>query len=124
MSDNKEYPVLYVVINNDLNMGKGKIASQVGHVIESIIEELVRTEILSSNLKKTIVNDYNIWKYNGRTKIILKGTTEELMELCKIDGAKYVLDAGKTQIESGSLTAVGFPPSKTKKELLKKFKLL
>ena len=120
---NQDSPVLYVVINNDLNMGKGKIAAQVGHVIEDIIEELVRAE-MSSSKKKSFLDDYKIWKYNGRTKIVLKGTTKELQELCEVDGARYVRDAGKTQIEAGSLTAVGFFPSKTKKELMKKFKLL
>ena len=120
---NQELPVLYVVINNDLNMGKGKIAAQVGHVIEDIIEELVRAE-MSSTKKKSFLDDYKIWKYNGRAKIVLKGTTQELLQLCEVDGARYVRDAGKTQIEAGSLTAVGFFPSRTKKELLKNFKLL
>lgn len=120
---NQDLPVLYVVINNDLNMGKGKIAAQVGHVIEDIIEELVKAE-LSSSKNKSFLDDYKIWKYNGRTKIILKGTTHELQELCMIDGARYVRDAGKTQIEAGSLTVVGFFPSKTKKAFLKNFKLL
>lgn len=120
---NQLLPVLYVVINNDLNMGKGKIAAQVGHVVETIIEELVRAE-MSSSKKKSFLDDYQSWKYNGRAKIVLKGTTQELQELCMIDGARYVRDAGKTQIEAGSLTAVGFFPSRTKKELLKNFKLL
>ncbi len=115
--------VLYVVINNDLSMGKGKIAAQVGHVIEDIIEELVRAE-MSTTKKKSFLDDYKTWKVTGRTKIVLKGSQQELQELCKLDEARYVRDAGKTQIEAGSLTAVGFFPSKTKKELLKNFKLL
>jgi PTH2 family peptidyl-tRNA hydrolase len=120
---NQEFPVLYVVINNDLNMGKGKIAAQVAHVVEDIIEELVRAEIFGAK-KKKFLDDYKSWKVNGRTKIILKGSQQDLQELCKLDEARYIRDAGKTQINEGSLTAVGFFPSKTKKELLKNFKLL
>lgn len=117
------YPILYVIINNDLNMGKGKIAAQVGHVIETIIEELVLAEVHGQK-KKTFLDDYNIWKNNGRAKIVLKGSSSQLYELCKLDEARYIRDAGKTQVAEGSLTVVGFFPSKNKKDLLKDFKLL
>ncbi len=39
--NSKEF-VMYIFVNNDLNMGKGKIAAQVGHIVEIMIEELVK----------------------------------------------------------------------------------
>ncbi len=116
-------PVMYILINNDLNMGKGKIAAQVGHVVEIIIEELVKAE-LTSTKKKSFLEDYKVWKKTGRAKIVLKATEEEIKQLSQLDGAHCVVDAGLTQIPSGSMTVVGFLPSSTKKDIFSKFKLL
>ena len=119
-------PVMYLIVNNDLNMSKGKIAAQVGHIVESIIEELVKAEIFSSNQskKKSFLEDYNLWKRVGRAKIVLKATQEEIKQLSILDDARYIIDAGLTQVEPGSMTVVGFLPSKTKIENFNKFKLL
>ena len=115
---------MYLIINNDLNMGKGKIAAQVAHVIESIIEELVKAELRSSTKKKSFLEDYNLWKISGRAKIVLKATEEEIRQLSRLDDARYIIDAGLTQVAPGSMTVVGFLPSSTKKEIFNKFKLL
>ncbi len=120
--NSKEF-VMYIFVNNDLNMGKGKIAAQVGHIVEIMIEELVKAE-LTSTKKKSFIEDYTIWKRTGRKKIILKATEEEIKQLSQIDGAHCVVDAGLTQIPSGSMTVVGFLPSSTKKNIFSKFKLL
>ncbi len=120
--NSKEF-VMYIFVNNDLNMGKGKIAAQVGHIVEIMIEELVKAE-LTSTKKKSFIEDYTIWKRTGRKKIILKATEEEIKQLSQIDGAHCVVDAGLTQIPSGSMTVVGFLPSSTQKNIFSKFKLL
>ena len=116
-------PVMYIVINNDLNMSKGKIAAQVGHVVEIIIEELVRAELISTK-KKSFLEDYKVWKNTGRAKIVLKANDEEIKHLSMLDNARCVIDAGLTQVAPGSMTVVGFLPSKTNKDILNKFKLL
>jgi peptidyl-tRNA hydrolase len=33
---------MYILVNNDVKMGKGKIAGQVGHVVGLITEEIVQ----------------------------------------------------------------------------------
>lgn len=115
--------VMYIIVNNDLQMGKGKIASQVGHVVQDIVEDII---IKKYESKKTlgICSDYNTWKSEGCKKIVLKATNAELMKLLTLDLAHYIVDAGKTQIEPGSLTVVGFPPMRTMDEHMKQFKLL
>jgi PTH2 family peptidyl-tRNA hydrolase len=113
----------YIVVNNDLNMSKGKIASQVGHITESIAERAMKIMYESTKSKEFVI-DYMKYAKSGRKKIILKGTQEELEELSKEKDAEFIIDAGRTEIAPGSLTVVGFLPSNKNKERFKKFRLL
>ncbi len=112
---------MYILINNDLNMGKGKIASQVGHVVQHIIEDLL--DIESNNKKKEKYLNYLKWK-NGCKKIILKASKDDLLYCLENYDCVPVYDAGKTQIEANSLTCIGFYPSNTNSHIFTKFKLL
>ena len=114
--------VMYIFINNDLGMKKGKIASQVGHVVQLITEELVRKGYEEQPTPKSYFT-YMRWKSHSK-KIILKASEEELVELIKMDGARYIIDEGLTQIPSNSLTVVGFYPSDVLEEKFKHYKLL
>ena len=96
---------LVLVVNNDLKMGKGKIAAQVGHAS------------VSATLKAGELNPLALdsWLKSGQKKVCLKTTYDELMEIsakAKINRIQIVEinDAGKTQIPSGSLTVVAFGP--------------
>ena len=96
---------LVLVINNDLKMGKGKLAAQVGHA--SVSATLRAAEHRATSL--------DLWLKSGQKKICLKSSYEELIELeakAKVDGIQIVriTDAGKTQIPSGSLTVIAFGP--------------
>jgi peptidyl-tRNA hydrolase len=115
--------VMYIIVNNDIQMGKGKIASQTGHVIQDIVEDIMIKKY-ESKKKLGICIDYDTWKNEGSKKIVLKATKEELIKLLALDSVHYIIDAGKTQIESGSLTVVGFPPMRSLGEHMKQFKLL
>lgn len=42
--------VMYIIINDDLKMQKGKIASQVGHAVQQLIENIL--EIYSTSKKE------------------------------------------------------------------------
>ncbi len=44
-------PVMYILVNNDLGMKKGKIASQVGHVVQNITEDIIRMGYENSSLQ-------------------------------------------------------------------------
>ena len=96
---------LVLVVNNDLKMGKGKIAAQVGHAS------------VSATLKAGEHNPVALdsWLKSGQKKICLKTTYDELMEIsakAKTNKIQIVEinDAGKTQIPSGSLTVMAFGP--------------
>ncbi len=120
MSQEKDY-VMYIVVNDDLKMGKGKIASQVGHCVQHMVENIIRSYYESKKLDA--YHRYMKWK-NGAKKIVLKASKDELIKLCLHMESNPIYDAGKTQIESGSLTVVGFYPSCTNSNLFSQYKLL
>jgi peptidyl-tRNA hydrolase, PTH2 family len=108
----------YIIINNSLGMGKGKIASQASHASVSVLEKV--------NSK-----DIEEWKINGMKKIVLKvNSTEELLQLFqKVKGelpCALIIDAGRTQIESGSKTCFACGPINENKgnKYFKNLKLL
>ena len=85
---------MYIIINNDLNMGKGKIASQVGHVVQHIIEDLLES-YYNSNKKKDKYSNYLKWK-NGCKKIVLKASQSDLLYCLENYDCVPVYDLGKT----------------------------
>lgn len=92
-----------IVVRTDLKMGKGKIAGQVAHAS-------VRAYRESGFWAK------RKWFKKGEVKIVLKVKSREelakVVEKCILERVKPVgvRDAGRTQIEPGTLTAVAFGP--------------
>lgn len=115
---------MYIFINSDLNMTTGKIASQASHITHRIVEELVRNGYEQFPPSKEYIS-YMKWNSNC-TKIVLKGTAEQLSELLKLPNSTAFYDNGQTtQVESGSLTVVGFYPcNDMDMSIINKFKLL
>jgi PTH2 family peptidyl-tRNA hydrolase len=107
---------MYLIVNSSLKMRKGKIAGQVGHAVGLMVDHLVRTSD----------ENYNIWRSSLYKKIVLKATKEQFEEVSNIKGSYKVVDAGRTQIPSGSETVIGFHPMFRKEvpEILKSLKLL
>jgi peptidyl-tRNA hydrolase, PTH2 family len=133
-SDDLKY-VQYILVNKDVEMGKGKMAAQVGHAaIEGY--DLMREE------KPELAT---AWKREGQRKIVLKATKEEIKSLMKKlsivnldilqinkiainDTVLYttIKDFGLTQIPVGTLTCMVIGPDlKSKIEPhVKNFKLM
>lgn len=120
---NEEQYYMYVLVNDDLKMGKGKIAGQVGHVVGLITEDIIRKSYESHKVPDCYLR-YVRWKNTGHAKIILKASQEQITSFIGHPETMYILDAGRTQIAPDSLTVLGFYPSATLKEKLKNFKLL
>lgn len=114
---------MYIFINSDLKMSNGKACAQVGHVVQYITEEIIRSGYEVS--VPTYYQRYILWKNNfGSAKVTLKATTAELLELKEMEEARYVIDEGRTQIPKDSLTVVAFYPNYTSNmEFAKKFSL-
>ena len=94
-----------IVARTDVGMGTGKLAAQVAHASLSAYENA------GPSAKRE-------WKSGGQKKIVLKGNGEkqlqELAERARREGLPYALvrDAGHTQLEPGTLTALAVGPGK------------
>jgi len=101
----KEYKQI-IIIRTDLGMNKGKIAAQASHAS-------VSAYLLTKNKYSDIANK---WVDNGQKKIVLRvsGEKDLISQFQKAveSGIPAIIisDAGKTQIPSGSKTAVGIGP--------------
>ena len=95
-----------IIIRVDIKMGKGKIAAQASHASVSAY--------IQTKSKHPSVADE--WILSGQKKVVLKVNSEdELIQMfraAKDQGIPAVLitDAGKTQIPSGTKTALGVGP--------------
>ena len=114
--------VMYFVMNSDLNMSKGKCCSQIAHATQEITERIIRSCYESKKPPEYYLT-YMKWKM-GSAKIVLKAPEEKLKELMKLDHCIAIRDAGRTQVNSGSLTCIGFYPSTELGDVLKDLKLL
>lgn len=110
-----------IILRTDLGMDKGKLVSQGAHA-----------SVAAAN--KTLQKNPEIYRswIPYMKKIVLKVNSEkELMEL-KVKAAKAKLvvelirDAGRTQVEPGSVTALGIGPDSDEKidAVIKYLKLL
>ena len=113
---------LVLIVNNELKMGKGKIAAQVGHA--SVKAALFTSEKHPAEMQS--------WLSSGQKKVVLKAQDslelEQIIETAKDLNLPtcIVRDAGKTQIPANSLTVGGIGPAPSEKidELTKNLKLL
>jgi len=115
---------MYILVNTTARMKPGKIAAQVGHVVQMV------TEYMVYNRK----SEWRAYLNSGmHPKIVLKATQNEMEEIAaryqrRDEGAwcACVRDAGRTQVAPNTLTALAFCPvtDEDKPDELKELKLL
>lgn len=93
-----------IVVPGDVKMSPGKLAAQVAHASCGVC-------IISS--KRHLIDE---WYKQGMTKIVLQiPTTKELLELEDKLGFNFhkylVKDAGNTELEPGTITALAIGPA-------------
>ena len=92
-----------IVARTDLGMGRGKLAAQVAHASLSAYED-------ADSPSRTK------WKGEGQKKIVLKGKSEqalfELADRAEREGLPHAIvrDAGHTQLDPGTVTALAVGP--------------
>ncbi|KAK6211958.1 hypothetical protein LQW54_005485 [Pestalotiopsis sp. IQ-011] len=103
---------LVLVVRTDLGMTKGKIAAQCSHATLACYKKLAAADP-NSPLGRILRR----WERNGQAKIAVQvKSQEELLDLknrARAIGltAEYIQDAGRTQIEAGSMTVLGVGPA-------------
>jgi PTH2 family peptidyl-tRNA hydrolase len=93
-----------IVARADLSMGEGKLAAQVAHASLSAFQD-------------TPERARKAWQGEGQTKVVLKANGEqtlfELADKAERDGLPHAIvrDAGRTQLEPGTVTALAVGPA-------------
>jgi len=93
-----------IVVRTDIGMGKGKLAAQAAHASLSAYEKA------DDRARKR-------WKNGGQKKVVLKASSErdvyELSEIADHEGLAnaVIRDAGHTQLEPGTVTALAVGPA-------------
>ena len=97
-----------IVVRSDLKMSRGKLASQVSHAaVDS-----------AHNVERRIIS---AWRATGQKKVVLKAKNESelfaLKEKCKKleIQCSLITDAGRTELEPGTVTALGIGPDEEDK---------
>lgn len=100
---------MVLCINQELGMGKGKIAAQCGHASVGCYKRAL----------KQAPQGLRAWEVSGCAKIALKCPTQDELELIAAKAMErdiplyLVEDAGRTQIAAGSRTVLGLGPAPT-----------
>jgi PTH2 family peptidyl-tRNA hydrolase len=115
--------VMYILVNMDLKMGKGKIAAQVAHSAVKVYKEFV---LNSDNWRTEWLVWFKKWNDGIYAKVVLKSTYEQMKAIIDVPMQCHTFDAGLTQIKKGSLTTMAFYPMPKSKApwLIKDLKLL
>ncbi|XP_055598367.1 uncharacterized protein LOC129747958 [Uranotaenia lowii] len=97
---------MVLIVRADLGLGRGKIASQCAHAAVMCVMEASR--VCETKL--------NLWLCEGQPKIVLKAESKKELEFFarkareKNVVAEVVMDAGRTQVQSGTETVLGLGP--------------
>jgi len=95
-----------IVVRTDLEMGKGKIAAQVGHACV----------LGAEHVRKSHPNWFEQW-WNGQEKVVVKVPGIKELQEVKMGAIDLdlpwseVTDAGHTQIEPGTVTCISIGPA-------------
>ncbi|KAF4776455.1 peptidyl-tRNA hydrolase PTH2 [Colletotrichum scovillei] len=113
--DNNEECKLVLVVRTDLGMTKGKMAAQASHATLACYKSL--SKIAAKDPSSSAAKILSRWENLGQAKIAvqIKNQDEmlELMGKARSLGvtSEVIADAGRTQIEAGSLTVLGVGPA-------------
>ena len=100
---------MVIVVRGDLKMTPGKVAAQVGHAV------LAAYKLALAETPK----DVHAWEEIGQMKAVVRcDSQKELMEVynnARKSGlvAEYIQDAGRTQVEPGSVTVCAVGPARS-----------
>ena len=95
-----------IIVRNDLGMGKGKIAAQVGHACV----------LGAEHVRKSHPDWFETW-WAGQEKIVVKVDNLKALDKIKQDAISLdlpwseVTDAGHTQIAPGTTTCLSIGPA-------------
>jgi len=96
-----------IVVRTDIKMSPGKLAAQVAHAAVTA----------AFNAYRSKPEWFQEWWETGQKKVVLRGGCEaellDLVEKARLQGLPYAVirDAGRTELEPGTLTAIAIGPA-------------
>lgn len=110
--------VMYLVVNRTLEMSIGKTAAQVGHGVGIVYEHYHIQDVVNNcdfgpslnEQEKQFLETFEDWKNNSFRKIVLSANEKQFQKIKNALPCWVVVDAGFTEIPSGSETVLAFAP--------------
>lgn len=93
--------IMYIVINQDLDMSQGKVGAHTAHAVFDYIYK----ELLEQETSDGLYDELSCFKRFGDTIVTLKAHEKDLLKWEK-QGYVTVRDMGYTEIPKNSITAV------------------
>ncbi|MEG1564717.1 MAG: peptidyl-tRNA hydrolase [Bacteroides sp.] len=108
---------MYILVNEDVKIGKGKLAGQVGHAVATYFWRYIQSP---TDNQYELLKDYMV----EQKKIILKAP-QPLCEQLEQEGYVRIRDLGYTQLEPNTLTCInlGIYNDGEEPEFIKELKL-
>lgn len=110
-----------LVLRADVGMTKGKLCAQASHAaVQSVLNIVSSSSSSSSSSGRNNSKEkaaLETWLERGQTKVVLKASSAEeligLVERAKAQRVPFALvrDAGHTQVEPGTITALALGPA-------------
>lgn len=131
MSQLNKNNVMYIIVNTDLDMSVGKIAAQVAHAAQHIMDKI--NNLQDSNIiyyeenEKAMLDQYFDWKLNLERIVVLKANIKQFNKVIEEykDQCYIQVDAGLNQVSAGTQTVIALHPmEKPKNGILKKLQCL
>ncbi|RAP14821.1 hypothetical protein HS9_00144 [Bacillus velezensis] len=94
---------MYILVNEDIKISKGKLAGQVGHAVMSYVYHGA-VKPLSEGREIQSLDEY----MKEQKKIILKCPQYKLEELERAGEYTVIRDKGYTQLEPNTLTCINY----------------
>lgn len=112
---------IHIIVNSSIKMSQGKAMVQACHAVSSVTERMIKSQS----------ERWGHYTRHGSGKIIHRASEEQMRQLIDLYGynnqlwCQVVLDAGRNQVEAGTLTAIAFLPLALDETptIIKEFKL-
>ena len=116
---------MYILVNKDVKIGKGKLAGQVGHAVAVYYWQAMSGSRITKEEQDERKELLDIYMNTTQKKIILFATQDKLEEL-EAEGYIAIRDKGLTQLEPNTLTCVnvGLYEAHDVPDWIKKLKLV
>jgi PTH2 family peptidyl-tRNA hydrolase len=89
---------MYILVNEELEMSKGKVAAQVGHAVNVLVYNMLK----GREEEVALLEEY----MDGEIKKIILSAPERLLLQLEELGYCSIIDKGYTEIKPNSLTCV------------------